>query len=503
MADKTEYANGSPVPTTLDRMSNGRINPLDLAFAEFIQMTDKKQQEKYKLYRDYYNGDHETMLTDRMREYLRVNDTVEYRLNFMQIPVDVLSERLNVEGFTVAGEDEDTPEDARQGGHNGWLMRWWQANRMDATQGDNHTSAIRDADSYIITEWDNENGRPSISHELAYDGTYGCHVIYREDKARKIKWAVKEWRVESGPSGGHLRRRNIYTEDAIYKYQIGRAGWDPYIELDENGNEMPWPLPWVDKQGRPLGVPVFHFAYRSNGNHFGLSELDNLIPPQNKLNKSDIDEMAGADTSGFSMLTLTGDTPPKPDPETGEGGIVIGPGRLLWAQSPEAKYGSIPPGDLSGLSSLVEKGIQRIAQMSRTPLQYFQITGAIASSETQKADDTGLVSKAEKTAVYFGNGWEDVMAMCRKLHNTFGDGPELPEEMITCEWASFERVDKQASNRTKAETAEIKARTYDTLLLSNPRGDRYKLALLAGYDEDEAQVLAESETALINGEVTQ
>lgn len=491
-----EYANGSPVPTTLDRMTNTAVNPLGIAFAEFIQMTDQAQQDLYKEYREYYDGDHDTQLTDRMRKFLQVkSDNIEFHLNYLPVPVDVLAERLSVAGFNVAGEDEDTTDENRQGGEDGWLMQWWQQNRMDATQGEAHTSTIRDGDSYIIVEWDNENGRPSISHELAYDGTYGCHVLYREDKAREIKYAVKEWRTESGINSGHLRRRNIYTPDAIYKYQIGRAGWEPYIEMDENGNEMPWPIPWVDSNGRPLGVPVFHFPYNPGGNFFGKSELKDLIPAQNALNKSVIDELAAADTSGFSMLYLTGDTVPDD--------VTVAPGQILWFSNPDASVGSIPAGDISGISALVEKYVQRMAQISRIPLSYFQVTGAIASSDTQKADDTGLVSKAEKTAVYFGNGWEDVMAMCRKLHNTFGSGPELPEETITTEWAPFERIDKEEAGRKRAETAEIKARTFDMLVLNNPRADRYKLALLAGYDDDEAQVLAESQDAVINGEIRQ
>lgn len=483
-----EYANGSPVPTTLDNFKNGRVNPLDLAFAEFVRMTDAAQQELYRTYREYYDGDHDTMLTDRMRSFLQVkNDAVEFHLNYLPVPVDVLAERLTVDGFSVAGEDEDTPDDTRQGDTDGWLMRWWNANRLDAMQGDNHTAAIRDGDSYIIVEWDNEAGRPSISHELAYDGTYGCHVLYREDKARTIRYAVKEWRAESGSEAGHLRRRNIYMPDAIYKYQIGPGGWVPYIETDENGNQRPWPLPWVDKAGKPLGVPVFHFAYNPGGNFFGKSELKDLIPAQNALNKSVLDELAAADVAGFNWPTLSGGAMPSE--------VKIGPGQVLWNENPDAKWGSIQATDLGNLSNIVEKFVQRMAQISRIPLSYFQVTGAIASADTQKADDTGLVSKAEKTAVYFGNGWEDVMSMCRKLHNTFGSGPELPELSISTEWASFERIDKQASARTKAETAKLQAETF--MMLLDAGVDRYDAAIMAGYNEEEAQKLA-----IDNGAVT-
>lgn len=36
------------------------------------------------------------------------------------------------------------------------------------------------------------------------------------------------------------------------------------------------------------GAPVFHFPYNPGGNFFGKSELKDLIPAQNALNKSDL-----------------------------------------------------------------------------------------------------------------------------------------------------------------------------------------------------------------------
>lgn len=489
-----EYTNGSPVPTSLDAWKNITISPADLAFAEYIKQSSKATQEQYKTYREYYDGDHDTQLTDRMREFLEIGTKAEaeFNLNFIPVPVDVLSERLTVSGFSVVGEDADESNESTQAGTDGILWQWWQDNQMDAQQGDNHTAAIRDADSYVIVEWDNEKQRPSINHELAFDGTYGVHIIYREDKAREIKYALKLWRVESGDNS-HVRRMNAYTPDAIYKLHMGGLGWEPFIEIDDQGNPLPWPLPWVDRDGEPLGVPVVHFPYNPGGSFFGKSELKDLIPPQNALNKCVIDELAAADVAGFNWPWLTGDT-------IGDD-VAIGPGRLLFAENPEAKFGSIPATDLTGLSALVEKYVQRMAQISRIPLSYFQVTGAIASADTQKADDTGLISKAEKAAVRFGNGWESVMSMARKLHNVFGDGPELDEMMIQTQWASFERVDKQEADKKTAETQEIKARTFDLLVLNNPRTDRFQLAKLAGYSDDEAAVLDETDTT--TGDITQ
>lgn len=47
-------------------------------------------------------------------------------------------------------------------------------------------------------------------YELAYDGTYGCHVLYREDKARRIRYAVRK-AIESGNNAGQTAPPAIFT----------------------------------------------------------------------------------------------------------------------------------------------------------------------------------------------------------------------------------------------------------------------------------------------------
>lgn len=114
-----------------------------------VRMTDAAQQELYLDHPEYYDGDHDTMLTDRMRAFLQVkNDSIEFHLNYLPVPVDVLAQRLTVAGFSVEGEDEGTADEQRQGGSGGRSKRW-RRQPNDAMQGDNHTAAVRDGDSYI------------------------------------------------------------------------------------------------------------------------------------------------------------------------------------------------------------------------------------------------------------------------------------------------------------------------------------------------------------------
>ena len=446
-------------------VTNQTVNLVRLSFLQWLAEADQRDQALIKSYRDYYDGRHSTQLTDRMRKFLELGAKVEFNMNFMPIPVDILKERLTVTGF-----DADEP----QGGRDGVFWAWWQANRMDGVQKAVHLSNFRDGASFVIVGWDNELESPTFAHNLAYDGTSGMRVFYQEENRRKIHFAAKFWRVEgeNTAEAGKVRRLNVYTEDAIWKYKsnsdFAQGAWLPVHSHDELGNELPFPLPWLDKDGRPLGVPVVHFTNNSGGYNDGKSELHDLIPLQNALNKAVIDELASADVEGFGLITKSGGGDPS--------GMTVAPRSVAWDPNPEATWGSIAPSELSGLRSLVKEYIMRVAQISRTPLSYFQVTGQVASNESQKANDTGLVSKAEDRSVDIGNSWEDCMMIARRLHNTFGPG-ELDEEVkVSTIWASFERIDKLQDAQRRSEVAMNLVNAG-----ASPRG----AFLAAGYTDDE------------------
>lgn len=488
MANNSDFTLGvsKTSPVTTDSFRNGVIpavgsttadNVLRAAFAQWMSAQDADQELLVRTLRDYYDGEHEYMLTDRMKQFLQLATSIKFDLNYLPIPVDTLVERLSLKGFEIKGRPNFNnpgsagPPDTFQ---SAVMSYWWQQNRMDAVQQDVHHAAARDGDSYVIVGWANGRGIPTFSMETAYDGTNGVVVRYEESDAKRIRFAVKRWRIESGPAAGTVMRMNVFTPSAIFKYVTGRFGWVPF---QEPGDES-WPIDWTDLFGIPIGIPVIHFKNKAAGYSFGKSEIEDLIPPQDALNKAVLDELAAADTEAFRMITLSGGKKPED--------LTIGPGRVLWA--PAGNWDSIPAGNLAGVVSIVEGYIRRMAQLSRTPLSYFQITGQVASAETQRADDTGLVAKAEDRALYHGNSWEDVMATARRLNNVFGEQPLDDTATIEAVWNSFERVDKGQLDRLTAETSEIKAQTYATLRGQGVPADI--AAREAGYDEETAELMA-------------
>lgn len=401
-------------------------NLADQAFLRWLKEDDERQQADYRLYRDYYNGRHNVPLSQRQQDYLERNG-VDFRFNFLKLPINVMVQRLNVVGF-------DAPPP--YGGKDGRFWEWWNANRMDASQRAVHRATAVDGDSYALVEWDAEGNRPRIYHERAYDGSEGVKVTYATSGRRGIAFASKRWREVDPATGKTWKRLNIYTPTEIYKYRSGSEseyGWLAYQE----DTDPSWPLAW------PVGVvPVVHFRHDDDGTEWGMSELDDLIPVQNALNKSVLDLLEGADKTAYQIVTLTGGK--------AESNMQVAPRQILYHPSPEATWGSIEAGDIEKLIRLKNDFITTLAQMAQVPLSYFQVTGQVASADTQKADDTGLVSKVESESIPAGNSWEDVMWLCHAMEREFGSG-NRPIDYISTQWGSFERVDKLATKKTQAE----------------------------------------------------
>lgn len=391
-------------------MPSTGLGMIQLSFLQWLEAQESVRQDKYSVFRDYYEGEHATQLTARLRKFLELRSDVEFNLNLCPLVVDALAERLKVTGFQC----DDNAE---------LLWDWWQLSRMDAVQSVVHTSALRDGDTYLIVEWDEDLGRPRFSQENAYDGSEGVQVIYRDDRRKEPLAALKKWIVTS--EGSKLTRRaNLYYPDRIEKYtDNGGGGWGPF---EEEGYD--WPISWTH-DGGPMGIPVVHFANRDQGYSYGESELEDVVPLVNAGNKVLIDLIASADVSALQMPWMTGGKPEN---------MTFAPGSWAYSTNPEARIGVIQGANLDNLIKLKDSLAADIARVTRTPLSYFQITGQVAAEGTLKQQEAGLIAKAKDRAVVFGNSWEDALAMARKIANEFGSARMKEDALISAQWADPE-----------------------------------------------------------------
>jgi hypothetical protein len=450
--------------------ANGRgdANPATIAFLRWLAMDYEAQQRHYSRLRAWYDGKHRVPLTARQAEYLET-DEFDWSINYLRLPVDLCVERLTIEGF-------DGP--AGIGGDDGLLAEWWTSGRMDSLQAQVHRAAVRDGDTYLLIEWDGENNRPVFSHEPAFDGTEGMKVHYLSNLKREMTMASKVWAESWFDGDGRVQtvqRLNLYMPDRVEKYINSGRGWVPYVENDGD----PWPIPW------PVGIiPVVHFRWQDDGGNWGESELENLIPVQEMINKAVLDEAEVADSDAFRKMVISGVTLDSSTPISFQVNSILnipaGPG----GTTPTITV--IPPGDLGQLRERINDYIIRIAQLAHIPLQYFQVTGQIASAATQAADDSQLVAKVAAGAVALGNAWEDAMYIALKLNAVYGDGSDLARgETIETLWADFERVDKMANEERRATVVAA---------LVNAGASLPGALRLVGYPEGDIEAMLQSDT---------
>ena len=404
------------------------IETVQLSYLAWLESEENDRAGKYATFRDYYEGEHATQLTKRLRKFLELKDDQEFNLNMCPIVVDALAEKLKVARF-----ETKTNADL--------LAEWWAKNRMDGMQAVVHLSAVRDGDTYLLVEWDNDGERPRFTQENAYNGSEGMHLVYSDERRQIPIVAIKRWTITSGPNV-KTRRTNLYYPDHIEKYTDLGSGqaWQRYTdEADPR-----WPIPW-DDNGAPLGIPVIHFRNKDQGYSYGESELEDVVPMQNGLNKTVIDLLAAADASAFQIPWMTGGKPEN---------MIFAPGSWVWTTDKDVKVGTITPADLAGLIALKDSIAADIGKITRTPLSFFQLTGQVAAAGTLKEQRSGIIAKARDRQTVFGNAWEDALSMACRLHNAFETGKLNLEDEITTVWED----DEKPEPKELAEQVELLSR---------------------------------------------
>ncbi len=393
----------------------------ELAHAQWREGEERETQQNVLVARDYYEGDFDLPLTDRQLQFIGYKRDDPFGANFCRVVVNAVSERMIVKGF-------DSPDKTLSA----WANELWQGNRMDAHSMVVHLNTLRDAEYFVIVSIDDQKQLTFTPHERYTDPTvegtgYGCRAIYPDDDtSQPMLYAIKRWTETVEDDNGKpatRQRMTVYFPERIERYVMGKAGeWAPY---EEDG--QPFPTPWLDRQGQPLGIPVIHF--RNAGDR---SELWDAIPLQDAINKMMLDVIAAQDSAGFPILIargfyLTSDgLPPASD---GSNLLKLAPGS--WLGTPEAAMGvdRMQAAEMAPMLAVIDSFIVKLAQVTDTPISRFQLTGQVASSDTLKQQDAALLGKIRARQTVIGDAWEDCLYMARQLANTFA-GAGLDESAI-------------------------------------------------------------------------
>lgn len=377
----------------------------------------------YSLFQNYYDGEQKTHLTERAKKYLQRNGLV-FCENFSETIVDTLTDRLNVVGFSA----EDNEAAAER------VNYTWQRNRCDALQKVVHNQMAVKGDAFVIVSYDDKRRMPRYT----WNRSESCKVIYSDD-TDAAEFAVKKWNTTTpsfaNPDGRRITRMNLYYPDRVERYYSLTSAddeannqWAPFTDRDElTGLPQPWPTPWVDASGEPLGIPVIHFANNAKDRRYGRSELKSVVPQQDELNKMILDLDMVIDQQGWPQRWATG--------VTSEDTIEAAIGEIITTTSDQAKLGQFDAADPRGLLDAIEALIRRMASRSRTPVHsLLPGTGALPSGESLKTAEAPLEKKGGDRQVTTGDSWEDMNAIGLRLDEVFGGESFGEEVVLECEW---------------------------------------------------------------------
>lgn len=369
----------------------------------------KDKQKEYQLYHEYYEGEQRlAFATDSFRNafgYL----FKEFSYNRCAAVVDAYSDRLNITGWETDKnvQNETSLEKA--------AVDIWRRNRMDKRQGEVHTEALRSGDCYL-TVWPDPVTQlarmtPSAGHLMT--------VVYDDEFNETIAFAVRSWKEDRGPNKGRWRV-TVYEPEMISRYVSKTkmtdmpAKWDALVPYEDDGNP---------EIANPYGkVPVFHFANNADTGDDGHSELADIVPLQDALNKVLMDGLIAGEFLGFPQRIIAG-LEPNINPVTGlaEKPFDVAKDRIIMLGDAASKWGQFDPADMGQFSAMQNEFDLKIARVSRVPVHWINQTGDFPSGEALKTAEGPFVGAGERMQTAFGSTWSEAMAFALEVDAVPGD----------------------------------------------------------------------------------
>ena len=388
----------------------------------------RARQLDYALTNDYYYGRHKlAFATDKFRNAFG-SLLKAFADNLCAVVVDTVADRLQVTGFASEDGAESVSETA---------TAIWRLNRMDRRSGETHVEALRAGDAFVIV-WPDAQNMPRLYSQAAHL----CAVEYDDDTPGQIVRAAKLWRDTL-----QRWRLTLYYPDRIEKYAT-----PPTTSTDFPSSAGKFQQFWTDGETWPLvnpygRVPMFHFANNAPTGALGRSELADVIPLQDGLNKSVTDMLVAMEFAALPQRWVTG-LEVEIDETTGKPKTLFVPGvdRIWSVAAPDARFGQFDPAHLDQFVSVQEAFRVEIARVSRTPLHHLMpTTSAFPSGEAMKTAEQPLLAKVRDRQLAWGNVWEDVMQFALSMGGAAVAG-------LTCNW-----LDPAPRNeRTLVETLLLK-----------------------------------------------
>ena len=391
----------------LDPLDEGTTALVDQALARLV-----RAQPRYHLYRDYYDGDHRlAFATDKYRKAFGTLFAA-FADNLCPAVVDAVADRLQVADWGIADKSQGQGDQALKD----HADQVWARNGMDRRAGEVHTEALREGDGYVLV-WDDGNGKAALWPQRADQ----CVVEYDPENPGQVALGLKVWRIGVKPDGtGGRYRVNVYLKDRLVKYVTRGEGAGDSTNL-KSTSLAPWE---VQGESWPIThtlgtVPLVPFGNNAAVGQFGASELRDVIPLQDALNKAVADMLVAMEYAALPQRFATGIEVPLDENGDPVKGWQPGIDRLWSTPAPDAGFGQFEAADLTQFLKVQDGFRAEVARVSATPFHYLMLTtGDFPSGEAMKTAETRFVSKVRDRMRAFGQSWSEVMRLALALEGT-------------------------------------------------------------------------------------
>lgn len=403
--------------------------------------TDEEQH--IALYRDFYDGQHDVLHTDRQNEYLGAIDAdlPDSFGNVCKRAIATIADRLKIEpdGAGIIPVDNQAKDYAEL------AAEWWRECDLNSKQVELHTGLLRDREAALIIEWDEAEARPLYTVNQIWDGEGKAGVRFHYDSRDQLIFVSKHWiRDDRDSLTTDPLRVNLYEPGLIWRGLIDESGQftqmdSAAISAETNGQvtENPQAYPVAD-------IPIVHFK-----NFPHLSELADIIKIQKVINHS-----LGSIDIAFDYHSAPGFTAEEFHPVKDATGTEIpqayGPEKVLVGKG----MNRVAPPELVRMwESGVDRWIDMISLIKGWPMWLLNPRVAIPSGIALRMLEAPLVAQVEDKQFSLSLPWLKAFDIGRQLHNYYVNSQQL-DGQIKLAWRNPATVDVLESRKVEVETAK-------------------------------------------------
>lgn len=421
------------------------------------------QQRDLKILDLYYDGDQPISFISPEVRRLVGNRLTELVINWPQLVLDSIENRLDVDGFRLGGND-DADQD---------LWTTWTAQDMVVNSQVGHLEAMLYGRSGVSVWPEGNTGNNPLwsietPHETLFDYAPGT---------RHVRAVYKQWADDTSVNA------RIYLPDRVEVYE-GQSRAQVTNADGSTSASIPYSIASVVKQvdelPNPLGaVPVIPLVNRQRTAKLnGKSELDPILPLADAVNKLATDLMVTSEFYAEPRRWATGIQMPAPG---GEGADTLqrlqAEVRARWDAIEKGRtriggvgvqFGQDQAADLLQICNAIEMLVRFLGALGVLPPQWLGIAATNpASADAIRASEAAAVKRAERKKNPFGGTWKTAQCYSQAIK----EGVRVAN--LDPKYLRMETVWATAETQTISQLGDFAQKMVDAQIMAVPTAQEW------------------------------